>query len=125
MNIQTIINFFSKHIFKILIFTYFIVTAGIIFDMILEPPSIGTKINEKGQIVEEFIAKGHENYQYVIEGILASVFFISISVGMILVDKGIQLSNADNKKILYLIGGPILTTFALIFICYFIFVKFH
>ena len=89
-----------------LLVSYFLVTAGVIYDIIVEPPSVGqsTRAGEKihsdrcsllsGSTTDEF---GHQkpvafmawriNGQYIMEGLAASFMFTLGGLGFILLDQ--------------------------------------
>ena len=119
-----IILFCQNHILLLLLGSYFIITAGIFYDIVIEPPEIGQRINEQGYIEMETILKGRHNSQYVIEGICAAGFFLMIGGGMILIDKSFSLpSHNDIKKLLFY-GGCLSSVLGLFFIMIFGTMKF-
>jgi len=87
-----------------LLVSYFLVTAGVIYDIIVEPPSVGKKNNKKlhcnsyktfvGSTTDEY---GHQkpvafmawriNGQYIMEGLAAAFMFTLGGLGFILLDQ--------------------------------------
>lgn len=93
--------------------TYFLVTAGIIYDMIVEPPSIGQTVDDKGNARPVAFLAYRVNGQYIMEGLASSFLFTIGGLGFILLDK----SNAPNipklhRSMLMMIGfGSVFISF--------------
>ncbi|BFU21339.1 hypothetical protein EHI8A_052640 [Entamoeba histolytica HM-1:IMSS-B] len=121
---STITRFFQKNIFSFILVSYAIIMAGIFYDIIIEPPGTGSVIDKYGNIKPETIMKGRHNGQYVVEGICASIFFVMIAGGMVIVDKSISMTEADRKKPLFAVGGVVATSFGLLMIYFFAKTKF-
>jgi len=79
-------------VFCLVIASYFIVTAGVIYDMIVEPPSVGQTVDEKGNAKPVAFLAYRVNGQYIMEGLASSFLFSLGGVGFIILDK----SNAPN-----------------------------
>ena len=124
ISIEKIVDFVSNHILALLLISYFVITAGVIYDMINEPPAIGQTYDRHGNPRMESIMKGRQNGQYIIEGFCAAGFFLLIGGGMILVDKGLKMENYEDKKTLYLIGGCGMSFFGFVMIILFSGMKF-
>eukprot|EP00792_Barthelona_sp_PAP020_P004463 TRINITY_DN2144_c0_g3_i1.p1 TRINITY_DN2144_c0_g3~~TRINITY_DN2144_c0_g3_i1.p1 ORF type:complete len:142 (+),score=28.70 TRINITY_DN2144_c0_g3_i1:35-460(+) len=78
--------------------TYFIVVAGVIYDIVVAPPAVGTEYNEKTRSYQPVtVVKWRLNGQYIIEGMTAS-FFISI-VGLSIL--GFHIGATDSNKGLF------------------------
>merc|ERR1712193_261305 len=100
--------------FALVTLSYFLVTGGVIYDVIIEPPSIGSTTDERGNSRPVAFMPHRVNGQYIMEG-LASPFMFSLGgLGFILLD---QTNNAGTRKLnrmmLYGIG------FALILVSFF------
>ncbi|KAM6360853.1 LOW QUALITY PROTEIN: oligosaccharyltransferase complex subunit OSTC [Alca torda] len=87
-------------VYALVVVSYFLITGGIIYDVIVEPPSVGSMTDEHGhQRPVAFLA--YSNGQYIMEG-LASSFFTMGGLGIL------DRSNAPNI--------PKLNRFLLLFI---------
>lgn len=53
--------------FSVVLFTYFLVTGGIVYDVINEPPSIGSMVDERGNNRPVAIMQYRVNGQYIME----------------------------------------------------------
>lgn len=70
-------------IFALMIISYFFVLSGIIYDMINEPPSVGSERDEKGRIRPVVILEHRMNAQYMIEGFSAGFMFVLGGLGFL------------------------------------------
>lgn len=64
----------AKTIFFFVITSYFLICAGIIYDIIVEPPSIGSTI-ENGHSKPVAFLPYRVNGQYIMEGLASSFLF--------------------------------------------------
>jgi len=92
--------------FALIMGSYFLVTAGIIYDVIVEPPSVGQTTDERGNPKPVAFLAYRVNGQYIMEGLASSFLFSLGGVGFIILDK----SNAPNipklnRSLLLFIGG--------------------
>uniref|UniRef100_A0A2K5JVZ2 Oligosaccharyltransferase complex subunit n=1 Tax=Colobus angolensis palliatus TaxID=336983 RepID=A0A2K5JVZ2_COLAP len=69
---------------SLVVVSYFLITGGIIYDVIVEPPSVGSMTDEHGH--------QRVNGQYIMEGLASSFLFTMGSLGFIILDQ----SNAPN-----------------------------
>merc|ERR1712149_63639 len=101
-------------VFAGIMISYFLVTGGIIYDVIVEPPSIGSTTDERGNSKPVAFMPYRVNGQYIMEGLASSFMFSLGSLGFILLD---QTNNTGTRKLnrmmLYGIG------FALILVSFF------
>ena len=90
-------------VFSFILFSYFLVcagtwsivfasqlimiTLGIIYDVIVEPPSIGTTVDEHGHSRPVAFMPYRVNGQYIMEGIASSFLFTTGALGFIVLDK--------------------------------------
>ena len=79
-------------VFGMLLFTYFLVTGGIIYDVINEPPSVGSTTDAQGRSRPVAIMQWRINGQYIMEGLGSSFLFTIGGIGFILLD----LTNSSN-----------------------------
>ncbi|CAD5210034.1 unnamed protein product [Bursaphelenchus xylophilus] len=85
------------------IVVYFLVTAGIVYDIINEPPSIGTTVDERGIQRPQAIMPYRINGQYIMEGLVASFMFSLTAIGFIVLDKA-NSSQMGKKNRLIMLG---------------------
>ena len=77
------LGFVKQHAFVLAMATYFVVVAGFVYDIIMEPPGIGQEFDANGIAHTRLIARGHGNAQYVVEGVFASLLFVGAAVGFV------------------------------------------
>ncbi|XP_073748809.1 oligosaccharyltransferase complex subunit OSTC-like [Callorhinus ursinus] len=83
-------------VYTLMVVSYFLITGGIIYDVIVEPPSVGSMTgsmtDERGyQRPVAFLAY-RVNGQYIMEGLASSFLFTMGGLGFIILDRG----NAPN-----------------------------
>ncbi|CAH1246882.1 oligosaccharyltransferase complex subunit ostc-B [Branchiostoma lanceolatum] len=91
-------------VYGFVLVSYFLVTGGIIYDVIVEPPSVGSTTDENGHAKPVAFLAYRVNGQYIIEGLVSSFLFTLGGLGFVVLDK----SNAPNL--------PKLNRFLLMFI---------
>ncbi|XP_065172158.1 oligosaccharyltransferase complex subunit ostc-like [Atheta coriaria] len=64
-----------KTMFAIVLVSYFLVTGGIIYDVIVEPPSVGSTTDEHGHSRPVAFMPYRVNGQYIMEGLASSFNF--------------------------------------------------
>ncbi|CAD5116595.1 DgyrCDS5471 [Dimorphilus gyrociliatus] len=74
-------------VFGFVLFSYFLVTGGIIYDIIVEPPSIGSTTDEKGNSKPVAFMPYRVNGQYIMEGLASSFLFSLGGLGFIILDQ--------------------------------------
>ncbi|XP_037959700.1 putative oligosaccharyltransferase complex subunit CG9662 [Teleopsis dalmanni] len=73
-------------IFSFVLLSYFLVTGGVIYDIIVEPPSVGATVDENGHSRPVAFMPYRVNGQYIMEGLAASFLFTIGSLGFIIMD---------------------------------------
>ena len=74
-------------VFAFVLLSYFLVTGGIIYDVIVEPPSIGSTTDENGHSRPVAFMEYRVNGQYIMEGLASSFFFTLGGLGFVVLDK--------------------------------------
>uniref|UniRef100_A0A0N5AGS9 Oligosaccharyltransferase complex subunit n=1 Tax=Syphacia muris TaxID=451379 RepID=A0A0N5AGS9_9BILA len=74
-------------VLALIMITYFMVTGGVIYDVINEPPSVGQTTDERGNARPVAIMQYRVNGQYIMEGLAASFMFTVGGLGLIILDK--------------------------------------
>jgi len=77
----------AMFVFSAVLFSYFLVCGGIIYDVIVEPPSIGTTVDEHGHSRPVAFMPYRVNGQYIMEGLASSFLFTIGSLGFLILDK--------------------------------------
>ena len=92
----------SLVVFSLVLFSYFLVTGGIIYDVIVEPPSIGSQTDEQGHSRPVAFMQYRVNGQYIMEGLASSFLFTLGSVGFIILDRSnaVGLSKLNRTMLL-------------------------
>ncbi|KAL7071763.1 hypothetical protein ACQ4LE_008596 [Meloidogyne hapla] len=92
-------------VFFFVMVTYFLVTGGVVYDIINEPPSIGSTVDERGHNRPVAIMPYRINGQYIMEGLGASFMFCLGGIGLILLDKcNSPLTTKSNRMMLFFLG---------------------
>ncbi|XP_066137836.1 oligosaccharyltransferase complex subunit ostc [Euwallacea fornicatus] len=73
-------------VFSLVLFSYFLVTGGIIYDVIVEPPSVGSTTDEHGHSRPVAFMPYRVNGQYIMEGLASSFLFTIGGLGFIILD---------------------------------------
>ncbi|CAB4056325.1 Oligosaccharyltransferase complex subunit ostc,Oligosaccharyltransferase complex subunit ostc-B,Oligosaccharyltransferase complex subunit OSTC,Putative oligosaccharyltransferase complex subunit CG9662,Oligosaccharyltransferase complex subunit ostc-A [Lepeophtheirus salmonis] len=77
----------SKEALFFILVSYFLVTGGVIYDVIVEPPSMGSTVDENGNTRPIAFMQYRINGQYILEGLASSCMFTLGGVGFILLDQ--------------------------------------
>jgi len=83
-------------IFAFILLSYFLVTGGIIYDVIVEPPSVGSTTDEHGHQRPVAFMPYRVNGQYIMEGLASSFMFSLGGAGLIILD---QTHNPNTPKL--------------------------
>ena len=78
--------------YGLVLFSYFLFTGGIIYDVIVEPPSIGSANDDKGNPMPVVFLPYRVNGQYIMEGLASSFLFTLGGLGLILVDRSLYMN---------------------------------
>jgi len=76
----------STVVFSFVLLSYFLVTGGIIYDVIVEPPSVGSTTDENGHSRPVAFMPYRVNGQYIMEGLASSFLFSLGGLGFIVLD---------------------------------------
>eukprot|EP00040_Diaphanoeca_grandis_P022754 m.122912 g.122912 ORF g.122912 m.122912 type:complete len:127 (+) comp28946_c0_seq2:84-464(+) len=78
---------------------HFLVTAGIFYDVIVVPPSVGTTTDSKGNVRPKVFMSGKVNGQYINEGAVSGAMFVAGGLGLILLDKASDLTRMQSSVV--------------------------
>merc|ERR1711902_206284 len=77
----------AMFVFACVLLSYFLVTGGIIYDVIVEPPSMGSTTDERGHSRPVAFMQYRINGQYIMEGLASSFMFTLGGLGFIVLDQ--------------------------------------
>jgi hypothetical protein len=93
-------------VFSLIFLSYFMVISGVVYDLITEPPSIGTERDEKtGALKPVVFLKYRVNGQYIMEGLSAGVMFAIGGLGVIALDRPAKTNLSPNSRLYSAIVG--------------------
>eukprot|EP00164_Ancoracysta_twista_P006956 GFYU01009794.1.p1 GENE.GFYU01009794.1~~GFYU01009794.1.p1 ORF type:complete len:149 (-),score=44.10 GFYU01009794.1:325-771(-) len=96
----------SMTVFAFVFLSYFLVLSGIIYDIIIEPPSIGsTQDPITGQSKPVAFLQYRINGQYIMEGLSAGFMFALGGFGFIVLDMANDKQTSIRNKYILLIAG--------------------
>ncbi|XP_039109415.1 oligosaccharyltransferase complex subunit OSTC-like [Hyaena hyaena] len=79
-------------VYTLVVVSYFLITRGIVYNVIVEPPSAGSMTNERGHQRPVGFLAYRANGQYIMERLTSSFLFTMGGLGFIILDR----SNAPN-----------------------------
>lgn len=93
-------------VYALVLLTYFMVVSGIVYDVIVEPPGIGsTQDRATGAVRPVVFLPGRVNGQYIIEGLSSGFMFVLGGVGIVLMDLALDRNRAKSVKVSYATAG--------------------
>lgn len=82
------------------------VVSGIVYDVIVEPPGIGsTQDPTTGSVRPVVFLSGRVNGQYIIEGLSSGFMFVLGGMGIVLLDLALDKNRAKSVKVSYASAG--------------------
>ncbi|KAG2381394.1 hypothetical protein C9374_006383 [Naegleria lovaniensis] len=110
-------SIFEKGLPKMLVFfllfaSYFVICSGVVYDMINEPPSIGSKRDADGKVRPVAVLEYRLNAQYVIEGFSAGFLFSLGGLGFISLNWAADPSATSRARYIFLGLGAFLVILA-------------
>eukprot|EP00275_Glaucocystis_incrassata_P001369 EC122714.1.p1 GENE.EC122714.1~~EC122714.1.p1 ORF type:complete len:154 (+),score=27.44 EC122714.1:83-544(+) len=95
-------------VFFVVFMSYFLVLSGVIYDIIMEPPSIGSSQDPNTGVIKPVAFLPYRiNAQYIIEGLSAGFLFAVGGLGFILLDWSNDKVTSTRNKYLLLLSGLI------------------
>ncbi len=95
----------SFFVFCLVLVSYFMVTGGVIYDVIVEPPSIGSQTDDNGHSRPVAFMQYRVNGQYIMEGLASSFLFTLGGVGFIILERANTLGITKLNRTLLLSLG--------------------
>ena len=93
-------------VFALILLTYFLVVSGFVYDVIVEPPGIGsTQDPRTGAARPVVFLPGRVNGQYIIEGLSSGFMFLLGGVGIILMDLAVDRNRPKSSRVSYASAG--------------------
>ncbi|KAG7545674.1 Oligosaccharyl transferase complex subunit OST3/OST6 [Arabidopsis suecica] len=93
-------------VFSLILLTYFLVVSGFVYDVIVEPPGIGsTQDPITGSVRPVVFMSGRVNGQYIIEGLSSGFMFVLGGIGIIMLDLALDKNRAKSVKASYATAG--------------------
>ncbi|KAH6762470.1 Oligosaccharyltransferase complex/magnesium transporter family protein [Perilla frutescens var. hirtella] len=93
-------------VYSLILLTYFMVVSGIVYDVIVEPPGIGsTQDHFTGAVKPVVFMPGRVNGQYIIEGLSSGFMFVLGGTGIVLLDLALDKNRAKSVKVSYSTAG--------------------
>lgn len=87
-------------VFSLVLLTYFAVVSGIVYDVIVEPPGIGSVQDPMTRAVKPVVfLPGRVNGQYIIEGLSSGFMFVLGGLGIIFMDLALDRSRAHSVRV--------------------------
>lgn len=87
-------------VFSLILLTYFAVVSGIVYDVIVEPPGIGSVQDPITHAVKPVVfLPGRVNGQYIIEGLSSGFMFVLGGLGIIFMDLALDRSRAHSVRV--------------------------
>ncbi|XP_003744283.1 oligosaccharyltransferase complex subunit ostc [Galendromus occidentalis] len=93
-------------VYAFVLLSYFLVCGGIIYDVIVEPPSIGSTVDEHGHSKPVAFMPYRVNGQYIMEGLASSFLFTVGGLGFVILDRVQEQPSTPrlNKLLLTAVG---------------------
>ncbi|RWR99920.1 oligosaccharyltransferase complex subunit ostc-A-like protein [Dinothrombium tinctorium] len=76
----------AMFVYSLVMVSYFLVCAGVIYDVIVEPPSIGSTVDASGHSRPVAFMPYRVNGQYIMEGLASSFLFTIGGLGFVILD---------------------------------------
>ncbi|CAN6451075.1 unnamed protein product [Victoria cruziana] len=87
-------------VFALVLLAYFVVVSGFVYDVIVEPPGIGsTQDPATGAVKPVVFLPGRVNGQYIIEGLSSGFMFVLGGMGLIMMDLALDRNRARSVRI--------------------------
>ncbi|XP_074280696.1 uncharacterized protein LOC141605718 [Silene latifolia] len=114
----------STTVLSLLLLTYFLVISGVVYDVIVEPPGIGSTQDHPNAPVRPVVfLPGRVNGQYIIEGLSSGFMFILGGVGIVLMDLAVDKNRPKSVRVSYGAAGVSALVFAYLMSMLFIRIK--
>lgn len=100
-------------LFLPIMFSYFIVTSGIVYDIINEPPAMGGRQDPvTGKVKPETFMAGRINGQYIIEGLTGGFFYVLGALALVGLDYANRKGYSAQHRLGVFAASAVLGVFA-------------
>lgn len=111
-------------VFSLILLTYFMVVSGIVYDVIVEPPGIGsTQDRFTGAVKPVVFLQGRVNGQYIIEGLSSGFMFVLGGIGIVLLDLALDKNREKSVKVSFASAGIVFVIISYVMSMLFIRIK--
>ncbi|KAK4754925.1 hypothetical protein SAY87_008682 [Trapa incisa] len=111
-------------VYALILLTYFMVVSGIVYDVIVEPPGIGSSQDPvTGSVRPVVFMPGRVNGQYIIEGLSSGFMFVIGGIGIVFMDLALDRNRAKSVKSSYATAGVLSVVLAYVMSMLFIRIK--
>ncbi|XP_027127097.1 uncharacterized protein [Coffea arabica] len=111
-------------VYALILLTYFLVVSGLVYDVIVEPPGIGsTQDPRTGSVRPVVFLPGRVNGQYIIEGLSSGFMFVLGGTGIVLLDLALDKNRAKSVKVSFASAGVAFVVIAYVMSILFIRIK--
>ncbi|PKI52643.1 hypothetical protein CRG98_026983 [Punica granatum] len=111
-------------VYALILLTYFMVVSGIVYDVIVEPPGIGSSQDPvTGSVRPVVFLPGRVNGQYIIEGLSSGFMFVIGGIGIVFMDMALDKNRAKSVKSSYATAGVLSVVLAYVMIMLFLRIK--
>ncbi|CAA7408239.1 unnamed protein product [Spirodela intermedia] len=87
-------------VLSLLLLTYFAVVSGLVYDVIVEPPGIGSTQDRATGVVRPLVfLPGRVNGQYIIEGLSSGFMFVLGGIGIIVMDLALDRNRPKSVRV--------------------------
>ncbi|KAK1275705.1 hypothetical protein QJS04_geneDACA004077 [Acorus gramineus] len=87
-------------VYALVLLTYFAVVSGFVYDVIVEPPGIGsTQDRATGAVRPVVFLPGRVNGQYIIEGLSSGFMFVLGGLGIVMMDVALDRKHARSVRV--------------------------
>lgn len=111
-------------VFSLVLGSYFLVISGFVYDVIVEPPSIGsTQDPLTGAVRPVVFLPGRVNGQYIIEGLSSGFMFVLGGVGIVMLDMATDKTRARSVRLSFIAAGVSFVSIAYVMSILFVRIK--
>jgi hypothetical protein len=111
-------------VFALVLGSYFLVISGFVYDVIVEPPGIGSRQDPMtGAVRPVVFLPGRVNGQYIIEGLSSGFMFVLGGVGIVMLDLATDKTRARSMRLSFVAAGVSFVSIAYIMSILFIRIK--
>jgi hypothetical protein len=111
-------------VFGLVLLTYFLVISGFVYDVIVEPPGIGSRQDPlTGAVRPVVFLPGRVNGQYIIEGLSSGFMFVLGGLGIVMLDFATDKTRARSVRLSCVAAGVSFVAIAYVVSILFIHIK--